>query len=76
MSDLIQMERTGTIAGIVLNRPARLSATTKPMRQDSGDARRLTDAEYDECFDCVDAEDFGIGYAAFPAREKPGFLNG
>lgn len=38
------------------------------------DARPLTDAEYDECFDCFDTEDFRIGYAAFLAKEKPGFL--
>ncbi|MDQ9170095.1 enoyl-CoA hydratase-related protein [Oxalobacteraceae bacterium R-40] len=38
------------------------------------DARPLTGAEYDECFDCFDTEDFRIGYSAFLAKEKPGFL--
>ncbi|MGV3743383.1 MAG: enoyl-CoA hydratase/isomerase family protein [Burkholderiaceae bacterium] len=38
------------------------------------DARPITDAEYDECFDCFDTEDFRIGYSAFLAKEKPGFL--
>jgi enoyl-CoA hydratase len=38
------------------------------------DARPITDAEYDECFDCFDTDDFRIGYAAFLAKEKPGFL--
>lgn len=43
-------------------------------------ARRLADpspitaAEYDECFDCFDTEDFRIGYAAFLAKQKPGFV--
>jgi enoyl-CoA hydratase/carnithine racemase len=38
------------------------------------DARPLTEAEYDECFDCFDSEDFRIGYAAFLAKRKPGFV--
>jgi enoyl-CoA hydratase/carnithine racemase len=37
------------------------------------DPRALTDAEYDECFDCFDTEDFRIGYAAFLAKKKPDF---
>jgi len=37
------------------------------------EARPLTEAEYDECFDCFDTEDFRIGYAAFLAKRKPGF---
>jgi enoyl-CoA hydratase/carnithine racemase len=37
------------------------------------DPRPLTDAEYDECFDCFDTDDFRIGYAAFLAKEKPRF---
>jgi enoyl-CoA hydratase/carnithine racemase len=43
-------------------------------------ARRLADplpitaAEYDECFDCFDTEDFRIGYAAFLAKRKPKFV--
>lgn len=42
-------------------------------------ARRLADptpisnAEYDECFDCFDTEDFRIGYAAFLAKQTPAF---
>lgn len=38
------------------------------------DARPLTDAERDECFDCFDTEDFRIGYAAFLAKTKPEFV--
>ena len=34
----------------------------------------LTEAEYDECFECFDTEDFRIGYAAFLAKQKPGFV--
>jgi enoyl-CoA hydratase len=35
--------------------------------------RALTQAEYDECFDAFDTEDFRIGYAAFLAKQKPEF---
>lgn len=38
------------------------------------EARPLTDAERDECFDCFDTEDFRIGYAAFLAKRKPEFV--
>jgi enoyl-CoA hydratase len=38
------------------------------------DPRPLTDAERDECFDCFDSEDFRIGYEAFLAKRKPGFV--
>lgn len=37
------------------------------------EGRPLTAAEYDECFDCFDTEDFRIGYRAFVAKQKPGF---
>jgi len=37
------------------------------------DPRPLTAAEYDECFDCFDTEDFRTGYAAFLAKRKPEF---
>jgi enoyl-CoA hydratase len=33
----------------------------------------LTAADYDECFDCFDTEDFRVGYAAFLAKRKPEF---
>ena len=38
------------------------------------DPRPLTEAECDQCFDCFDTEDFRIGYAAFLAKQKPGFI--
>jgi enoyl-CoA hydratase/carnithine racemase len=38
------------------------------------EGRPITDAEYDECFDCFDTEDFRVGYAAFLAKQKPGFV--
>ncbi|GAB4466902.1 MAG: enoyl-CoA hydratase-related protein [Burkholderiaceae bacterium] len=38
------------------------------------DARPLAEAEYDECFDCFDTEDFRIGYRAFLAKQKPRFV--
>ena len=34
----------------------------------------LSDADYDECFDCFDTEDFRIGYAAFLVKQKPAFV--
>ncbi|MEO5698868.1 MAG: enoyl-CoA hydratase-related protein [Casimicrobiaceae bacterium] len=34
----------------------------------------ITTAEYDQCFDCFDTEDFRIGYAAFLAKQKPAFV--
>jgi enoyl-CoA hydratase len=37
------------------------------------DAKPLSAAELDECFDCFDTEDFRIGYAAFLAKQKPKF---
>lgn len=37
------------------------------------DARLISEAEADECFNCFDTEDFRIGYAAFLAKEKPEF---
>ena len=38
------------------------------------EGRPITAAEYDECFDCFDTEDFRIGYAAFLAKQKPEFV--
>ncbi len=37
------------------------------------DPRPLSDAEYDECYDCFDTDDFKIGYQAFLAKRKPTF---
>ena len=38
------------------------------------DPRPLSDADYDECFDCFDTDDFRIGYQAFLAKRKPKFV--
>ncbi|ODS96888.1 MAG: enoyl-CoA hydratase [Lautropia sp. SCN 69-89] len=38
------------------------------------EGRPITEAEYDECFDCFDTEDFRIGYSAFLAKAKPAFV--
>ena len=38
------------------------------------DPRPLAAEELDECFDCFDSEDFRIGYAAFLAKRRPGFV--
>ena len=37
------------------------------------DPRPLTDEERDEGYDCYDTEDFGIGFRAFLAKERPKF---
>ena len=37
------------------------------------DPRPLTEAEYDEGFECFGTEDFRIGYQAFLAKQKPDF---
>ncbi|MBB5217469.1 enoyl-CoA hydratase-related protein [Parapusillimonas granuli] len=37
------------------------------------DPRPVSEAEYDECFDCFDTQDFREGYAAFLAKRKPEF---
>lgn len=39
-----------------------------------GDKRPLTAAELDEAYDCFDTEDFGIGYRAFLAKQRPAFV--
>jgi enoyl-CoA hydratase len=38
------------------------------------DSAPLSQAEYLECFDCFDTEDFRIGYQAFLAKRKPEFV--
>ena len=38
------------------------------------DPRPLSPVELDECFDCFDTEDFRLGYAAFLAKCRPGFV--
>lgn len=35
--------------------------------------RPISAAEYDECFDCFDTEDFRVGYAAFLDKRAPDF---
>ena len=45
MSDLIQVERDGPIATVVLNRPAKLNALTKPMWRALGDAINTLSAD-------------------------------
>ena len=45
----------------------------KKFAQRLANPRPLSDAEYDECYDCFDTEDFRIGYEAFLAKRKPAF---
>jgi len=51
MRDLILIERDGAIATVVLNRPDKLNALTKPMWQGLGDAVRALSA--DDAIRCV-----------------------
>ena len=45
----------------------------KKFAQRLANPRPLSDAEYDECYDCFDTEDFRTGYEAFLAKRKPVF---
>ncbi|HEY9460043.1 MAG TPA: enoyl-CoA hydratase-related protein [Paralcaligenes sp.] len=47
MSDLVLLERDGSIATVVLNRPAKLNALTRPMWQALGDAINALSADND-----------------------------
>lgn len=38
------------------------------------DSRPLAEDEYLECFECFDTEDFRIGFRAFLAKQRPGFV--
>lgn len=38
------------------------------------DPRAISKAEYEECFDCFDTEDFRVGYQAFLAKQRPSFV--
>lgn len=61
MNDLILRERTGAIATVVLNRPEKLNALTKPMWQALGDAIR--DLSADDSLRCIVLR--GAGEKAF-----------
>ena len=61
MNDLILRERTGAIATVVLNRPEKLNALTKPMWQALGDAIRELSA--DDSLRCIVLR--GAGEKAF-----------
>ena len=61
MNDLILRERSGAIATVVLNRPEKLNALTKPMWQALGDAIR--DLSADDSLRCIVLR--GAGEKAF-----------
>jgi len=61
MSDLIQVERDGTIATVVLNRAEKLNALTKPMWQALGET--ITQLSADDALRCIVLR--GAGEKAF-----------
>ncbi|GIL06722.1 MAG: enoyl-CoA hydratase [Betaproteobacteria bacterium] len=71
--DLVAAEARATAERIAEGAPLTARWHKKFARR-LADPRPLTEAEYDECFDCFDTEDFRIGYRAFLAKEKPRFV--
>ena len=71
--DLVATEARATAERIAEGAPLTARWHKKFARR-LADPRPLTEAEYDECFDCFDTEDFRIGYRAFLAKEKPRFV--
>src|SRR3546814_16828867 len=61
MTERVLLERTGAIATVVLNRPAKLNALTKPMWQTLGDTVRELSA--DDSLRCIVLR--GAGEKAF-----------
>ena len=45
MTETLMVQRTGTIATVVLNRPEKLNALTKPMWQQLGEAVKTLSAD-------------------------------
>jgi enoyl-CoA hydratase/carnithine racemase len=70
--DQVQAESHATAQRIAEGAPL-VARWHKRFARRLADARPISEAEADECFDCFDTEDFRIGYAAFLAKEKPEF---
>jgi len=71
--DQVAIESLATATRIAEGAPL-VARWHKKFARRLAEARPLTDAERDECFDCFDSEDFRIGYQAFLAKTKPGFV--
>ncbi len=70
--DQVQAEAHATAQRIAEGAPL-VARWHKRFARRLADARPISAAEADECFNCFDTEDFRIGYAAFLAKEKPAF---
>ena len=71
--DRVTAEVAATVARIADGAPL-VARWHKKFARRIAEGRPLSAAEIDECFDCFDTEDFRIGYAAFLAKRKPGFV--
>ena len=70
--DQVAAEAAATAARIAEGAPL-VARWHKKFARRLANAAPISEAEADECFDCFDTEDFRIGYAAFLAKQKPGF---
>lgn len=69
----VEREALATAARIAEGAPL-VARWHKKFARRLAEGRPITEAEYDECFDCFDTEDFRIGYSAFLAKAKPAFV--
>jgi len=70
--DQVEAEVKATVQRIAEGAPL-VARWHKKFARRLRDATPLSEAEYDEGFACFGTEDFGIGYRAFLAKQKPEF---
>ncbi|TAL89081.1 MAG: enoyl-CoA hydratase/isomerase family protein [Candidimonas sp.] len=74
VADELVADEAGAAAQRIADGAPLVARWHKKFARRLADPQPIPDADYDECFDCFDTEDFRIGYAAFLAKRKPGFL--